>query len=200
MKNSQIFKNVVLELDSKGYTREFIASELGIDLRQFVFYSTCMREPSDELVFKLLDRFNLLEKYGFIKDKEESVNIEIKEEPKKEEEVIIDVKEEPFIDIDKNPIEEIVIEPKKEEKEELEENDDLDIKLFIENYKSLTKEHKIIVADVVYSLLIKQRNDQKKKESEDVKHDSSTILNNNEEIKEDSKVVKHNSKGLRIKK
>ena len=56
MKNSQIFKNVVLELDSKGYTREFIASELGIDLRQFVFYSTCMREPSDELVFKLLDR------------------------------------------------------------------------------------------------------------------------------------------------
>lgn len=172
MKNSQIFKNAVLELDSKGYTREFIANELGIDVRQFIYYSTCMREPSDELVFKLLNRFNLLEKFGFKKD--DRVNNEIKEEA-----VNVDVKEEPFIDIDEKPIE--------EEKVELEENDDIDIKLFLENFKSLTKKNKKTASDFVDSLLIIQRNDQSKEESEEVKHDSSTVVN-------------HKSLEMRIKK
>lgn len=170
MKNSQIFKNAVLELDSKGYTREFIANELGIDVRQFIYYSTCMREPSDELVFKLLDKFYLLEKFGFKKD--DRVNNEIKEEA-----VNVDVKEEPFIDIDEKTIE--------EEKVELEENDDIDIKLFLENFKSLTKKNKKTASDFVESLLIIQRNDQSKEESEEVKQYSSTVVN-------------HNSLGLRI--
>lgn len=172
MKNSQIFKNAVLELDSKGYTREFIANELGIDVRQFIYYSTCMREPSDELVFKLLDKFYLLEKFGFKKD--DSVNNEIKEEA-----VNVDVKEEPFIDVDEKTIE--------EEKVELEENDDIDIKLFLEKFKSLTKKNKKTTSDFVDSLLIIQRNDQSKEESEEVKHDSSTVVN-------------HKSLEMRIKK
>lgn len=172
MKNSQIFKNAVLELDSKGYTREFIANELGIDVRQFIYYSTCMREPSDELVFKLLDKFYLLEKFGFKKD--DSVNNEIEEEA-----VNVDVKEEPFIDVDEKTIE--------EEKVELEENDDIDIKLFLEKFKSLTKKNKKTTSDFVDSLLIIQRNDQSKEESEEVKHDSSTVVN-------------HKSLEMRIKK
>lgn len=173
MRNSQIFKNVAFELDSKGYTREFIANELGIDVRQFIYYSTCMREPSDELLFKLLDRFNLLDKYGFKKAKEESANIEIKEEPKKEEKVIIDVKEEPFIDIDEKPLEEEVLkDPVKEEKEELEETSDLDIRLFIEKYKSLTKEHKKTVINMIDSFLIIQKNDENKEKSEKAKYNS----------------------------
>lgn len=142
MKNGKLYRDIIKELNGKGISNNSIAKELGIDLMSFTRYLTGSREPSDDIINRLIINFKL--------------DRELLGEPKKEEPVWEEIKEETPIKVEEEPV--VVKEKQKYE---------IDMNEFLKKFNALSDFNKKTVVDMVDSLTIVEQSE--KNESKGLK-------------------------------